>query len=236
MKKLNQVKVVIMCFAFYSVLSCSTDNNELGQNAAKKESIIIKNVETLSSIIIETNVDIQEKLAKNSKIVFDDKFTLALNNSKNENDIKKAFESAGIKNSDEIISILKRQVDAKSQFVKNNPNFYKLNVDKREMLFNKSFDATVSNLSSPFRMQTLSNNTFGTSDKYAADPADECIKVYNRQIGRCNRNYWICGGFAVVGAGLTGGLGGLLAAAYCMTDQHYCTGDAKEDLYYCIYK
>jgi hypothetical protein len=238
MKKLNQSKSIVVFLLLLFITSCSTDSNELSQNAVDKESRIIKNIETLSSFIIESNVDIQEKLAKNGKLAFDEKFTIALNSSKNETDIKKAFEMAGIKDSDAIMSMLKEQINVKKQFVKDNPDFYKLNIDKRNTLFNKSFDAAVTNLSNPFRTQTLKVNSFGTADKYAYqnDSPGDCIRVYNRQIGRCNRDYAWCGGFAVLGAGFTGGLGGLLGAAYCMTSQYYCNDDAKQDLYYCIYK
>jgi hypothetical protein len=179
---------------------------------------------------------IQQELSKNDHLLFDANFVTTLYNSKNEDEIKKTFENSGMKNSEVILNLLENQLNAKLSFKQDNPNLYKLNLEKRKELFNKSFDDSFIKFSNSLISEKFYTNVFQKYDVTPPTNTTDCIRVYNKQLGRCDRDFGFCGGFAIVAAGFTGGTGGLISAAYCMTTHYICKDDAKQDLYECVMK
>jgi hypothetical protein len=234
--KLNYALRNITFFLFFSLLSCSTDNKDFSSESRVDELILSKNIEAFSSYILNSNLIIQQELSKNDHLLFDANFVTSLNNSKNEDEIKKTFENSGVKNSEVILNLLKNQLGVKFRFKQDNPDLYRLNIEKREELFNKSFDDSFIKFSNSLISEKFYTNVFQKYDITPPTNTTDCIRVYNKQIGRCDRDFGWCGGFAVAAAGFTGGTGGLISAAYCMTTHYFCKDDAKQDLYECVMK
>jgi hypothetical protein len=234
--KLNFTQSFITFILIFAFPSCSTDNKDLSSESTLKKVTLSKNIEVFSSYILKSNLIIQQELSKNDHLLFDANFVTTLYNSKNEDEIKKTFENSGMKNSEVILNLLKNQLNAKLSFKQDNPILYKLNLEKRKELFNKSFDDSFIKFSNSLISEKFYTNVFQKYDVTPPTNTTDCIRVYNKQLGRCDRDFGFCGGFAIVAAGFTGGTGGLISAAYCMTTHYICKDDAKQDLYECVMK
>jgi hypothetical protein len=234
--KLNFTQSFIPFILIFAFPSCSTDNKDVSSESTLKKVTLSKNIEAFSSYILKSNLIIQQELSKNDHLLFDANFVTTLYNSKNEDEIKKTFENSGMKNSEVILNLLKNQLNAKLSFKQDNPILYKLNLEKRKELFNKSFDDSFIKFSNSLISEKFYTNIFQKYDVTPPTNTTDCIRVYNKQLGRCDRDFGFCGGFAIVAAGFTGGTGGLISAAYCMTTHYICKDDAKQDLYECVMK
>jgi hypothetical protein len=234
--KLNFTQSFIPFILIFAFPSCSTDNKDVSSEYTLKKVTLSKNIEAFSSYILKSNLIIQQELSKNDHLLFDANFVTTLYNSKNEDEIKKTFENSGMKNSEVILNLLKNQLNAKLSFKQDNPILYKLNLEKRKELFNKSFDDSFIKFSNSLISEKFYTNIFQKYDVTPPTNTTDCIRVYNKQLGRCDRDFGFCGGFAIVAAGFTGGTGGLISAAYCMTTHYICKDDAKQDLYECVMK
>jgi hypothetical protein len=234
--KLNFTQSFIPFILIFAFPSCSTDKKDVSSESTLKKVTLSKNIEAFSSYILKSNLIIQQELSKNDHLLFDANFVTTLYNSKNEDEIKKTFENSGMKNSEVILNLLKNQLNAKLSFKQDNPNLYKLNLEKRKELFNKSFDDSFIKFSNSLISEKFYTNIFQKYDVTPPTNTTDCIRVYNKQLGRCDRDFGFCGGFAIVAAGFTGGTGGLISAAYCMTTHYICKDDAKQDLYECVMK
>lgn len=234
--KFNLAQSFITFILLFAFPSCSTDNKDLSSESTLNELTVSKNIEAFSSYILKSNLIIQQELSKNDHLLFNADFVTTLYNSNNEDEIKKTFENSGMKNSEVILNLLKNQLNAKLSFKKDNPNLYRLNLEKRKELFNKSFDDSFIKFSKSLISEKFYTNIFQKYDVTPPTNTTDCIRVYNKQIGRCDRDFGWCGGFAVVAAGFTGGTGGLISAAYCMTTHYFCKDDAKQELYECVMK
>lgn len=234
--KLNFTRSFLIFSSLFNLQSCSTDNKDLNSESTLNERTLSNNIEAFSSYILNTNLIIQQELSKNDTLFFDANFVTTLYNSKNEDDIKKTFENSGMKNSEVILNLLKNQLNVKLSFKQDNPNLYKLNLEKRKELFNKSFDDSFIKFSNSLISEKFYINVFQKYDVTPPTNTTDCIRVYNKQLGKCDRDFGFCGGFAVLAAGFTGGTGGLISAAYCMTTHYFCKDDAKQDLYECVMK
>jgi hypothetical protein len=234
--KLNFTQSFIPFILIFAFPSCSTDNKDVSSESTLKKVTLSKNIEAFSSYILKSNLIIQQELSKNDHLLFDANFVTTLYNSKNEDEIKKTFENSGMKNSEVILNLLKNQLNAKLSFKQDNPILYKLNLEKRKELFNKSFDDSFIKFSNSLISEKFYTNIFQKYDVTPPTNTTDCIRVYNKQLGRCDRDFGFCGGFAIVAAGFTGGTGGLISAAYCMTTHYICKDDAKQNLYECVMK
>lgn len=234
--KFNLAQSFITFILLFAFPSCSTDNKDLSSESTLNELTVSKNIEAFSTYILKSNLIIQQELSKNDHLLFNADFVTTLYNSDNEDEIKKTFENSGMKNSEVILNLLKNQLNAKLSFKKDNPNLYRLNLEKRKELFYKSFDDSFIEFSNSLISEKFYTNIFQKYDVTPPTNTTDCIRVYNKQIGRCDRDFGWCGGFAVVAAGFTGGTGGLISAAYCMTTHYFCKDDAKQELYECVMK
>lgn len=234
--KFNLAQSFIKFILLFAFPSCSTDNKDLSSESTLNELTVSKNIEAFSTYILKSNLIIQQELSKNDHLLFNADFVTTLYNSKNEDEIKKTFENSGMKNTEVILNLLKNQLNAKLSFKKDNPNLYRLNLEKRKELFYKSFDDSFIEFSNSLISEKFYTNIFQKYDVTPPTNTTDCKRVYNKQIGRCDRDFGWCGGFAVVAAGFTGGTGGLISAAYCMTTHYFCKDDAKQELYECVMK
>ena len=73
------------------------------------------------------------------------------------------------------------------------------------------------------------NNVINTTEARRS-----CYEQWQVAAGRCNRNFAIAGTGAVVAAGLTGGLGGLITGGIAMANFWNCRQDALDDYNDCI--
>lgn len=187
--KFNLAQSFITFILLFAFPSCSTDNKDLSSESTLNELTVSKNIEAFSTYILKSNLIIQQELSKNDHLLFNADFITTLYNSKNEDEIKKTFENSRMKNSEVILNLLKNQLNAKLSFKKDNPNLYRLNLEKRKELFNKSFDDSFIKFSKSLISEKFFTNIFQKYDVTPPTNTTDCIRVYNKQIGRCDRDF-----------------------------------------------
>lgn len=194
--------------------------------SCKKDSITNKEQETLSESLqsyiqedITLSIKIKEQFSKADKILRSAEFRNSITAAKNENELKKTLENAGIENSHVIILLLRKKRLNANNFNKENPEFSKLEIKKRNELVNLEFDRV---------FDKLSNN----ENKLITERLPSCVTAYQTGVRRCNRNYLTCGVFAGIGFFISP-VGGLLAAMYCVVQLSHCSADARDDYLIC---
>ena len=160
--KFNLAQSFITFILLFAFPSCSTDNKDLSSESTLNELTVSKNIEAFSTYILKSNLIIQQELSKNDHLLFNADFVTTLYNSKNEDEIKKTFENSRMKNSEVILNLLKNQLNAKLSFKKDNPNLYRLNLEKRKELFNKSFDDSFIEFSNSLISALTKSNPFSS--------------------------------------------------------------------------
>jgi hypothetical protein len=198
-------------------LSCTKENTS---DLKSDENTIYTNLQSYSKEYINIAIDIDRGFAKNSRISFDEKLKNSLNSAKNETDIKIALENAGVNNSNEIIFLLKKKISIQNNFRKQNPNFYKLDLQKRNELFNEVFDSTL-------------NNFIEAKNTISSLRITSCAGTYNTSVSRCNKTYYKCGGLAIIAAA-DGIVPGLLVGVFCAWDLSDCKSYALDDYNSCM--
>ncbi|MBW4360895.1 hypothetical protein [Flavobacterium taihuense] len=230
---------VLIMIIFYS---CSTTEvetiNKSGNAEAKKESgkneildkskFVIstydtKNVNSFSQQTFANVESIETALNKNNYVGFNNEAIQLVNAAKNENDLRFAFEKAGIANSQEVIDLLKTMVIAQQDFISKNPSFYSLPIETRIKLLNASIDLTKSTY--------IWNTPLPNIGQVV--PNSKCGRLLNRDWTRCNQDFSGCavGAVIVAAAGLWPGLA---AAAGCMYTKVNCQNRAQEDYTECL--
>jgi hypothetical protein len=127
------------------------------------------------------------------------------------------MKNAGVTNSLAIIDLIKSRIEIQNKFRDENPDFYLLESHEKNELFNQQFDLVL-------------ENHFPDQSKYPT--IFSCASDYNKDISRCNRDYFKCSATAVLAA--AGGFWpGIVVGVFCMWDLTDCRGDAKEDLADC---
>ncbi len=245
----SQMKLKNYFYEFITVLfmiifySCSTTEFESLNNKenteAKKESVQnktldksetaildydIENVNSLSQQIFASVETIEVALNKNNSVAFNNEAKQLVNTATNENDLKFAFEKAGIANSQEVIDLLKIMVTAQQDFISNNPSFYNLPIETRIEVLNASIESTQSS----YIWNTPLPNILGQ-----AVPNDKCGRLLTRNWSRCNRAFGACAVSAIAGAA-AGIWPGLIGAAVCMYSKYDCQKNAQEDYTECL--
>lgn len=246
MKKMFFV-IVMMIVAFVINTSCSNEPiNENISNSSTSMTTVIKNLDIYSNEYAKNNYKILEALGRNKKYLnLTQVFLNALLYTKNENDLKILFQSAGIDNSIEVIGLLKKSVQIQSDFRKANPSFYKLDIQKRTELLEKSFEVVLKriDLSNSIGYMTQRGATSGFVNYMPFEaapliPTDlvgaNCYNIYVKEKKRCERDFFICGGFALASALYTVGWGTVVGAAYCSVTLNICGMDAQEDYSHCL--
>ena len=97
-----------------------------------------------------------------------------------------------------------------------NPEFFKLNDSIKENIF---FEIMEVSFNDYYRPITISRT---------------CKEQYDIDVSRAKRNFAICGTGAVVAAGFTGGIGGLITGSICMATYYYALDDSLVDYNDCI--
>jgi hypothetical protein len=242
------MKLKIYLYGFITILimiifySCSTTEdesiNKSGNIETKKESakneILDKskvfisaydteNVNSLSEQIFANVDNIQTALNKNNYVGFNNEAIQLVNAAKNENDLRFAFEKAGIANSQEVINLLKTMITAQQDFISENPSFYSLPVEKRIELLNASIDLTKSTY--------IWNTPLPNIGQVV--PNSKCIRLLNRNWKYCNQDFAGCAVSAVIVAA-AGLWPGLAAAAGCMYQKVNCQNRAQVDYTECL--
>ncbi len=166
---------VIFVIVTMSLTSCQ---NESYENAVNKNTTS-KDIRNLIVKLSENNIKIDNALAENNNLIFDENVIKFLNAAKNETDIKKSFETAGIKNSDELINLLKEKVNLGKQFMLENPNFYKLDLQKRTILLDKVLDSMFFPNYVESKMNKLGKLSINDKNTIASK---NCAKQYNINI------------------------------------------------------
>lgn len=219
MKKRNKLiniylLVVFICANF--ITSCTKENldNQLDNQNNTEENLLAYSKQSIAN-----QLKIKNELSKNNSVDFNN-FTAKLNLCKNESELKLLFENIGINNSQSIILLLKKETDLQNTFRKENSQFYKLNENEKNKLFNTSIDLAFNEI--------ISNTSIFNKQKLVS-----CESTLNTATSRCDRNFAICGAGAVLAAGFTGGLGGLIGGGVCMADFYFCNDDAKADFQSC---
>ncbi|MCP2025032.1 hypothetical protein L1276_000172 [Flavobacterium sp. HSC-32F16] len=198
--------------------SNSNNTNRLGENGPGG---IDGNVSSFSNKIFFNSGRLESELNKNLYVGFNEETMNMLNAAQNENDLKIVFERAGIANSQEIIDILKSNVEAQQAFISENPDFYNLTVEEQSVLLNFSAEES--------KKKYANNVTLLDPNNYLVP---DCAHAFNTSISRCAGDFGTCAVFAVAGA-YAGLAPGLLAAAYCMVTKITCDNRAKRDFKDC---
>ena len=217
---------VIFVIVTMSLTSCQ---NESYENAVNKNTTS-KDIRNLIVKLSENNIKIDNALAENNNLIFDENVIKFLNAAKNETDIKKSFETAGIKNSDELINLLKEKVNLGKQFMLENPNFYKLDLQKRTILLDKVLDSMFFPNYVESKINKLGKLSINDKNTIASK---NCAKQYNININRCNGSSLRCSAAAIISAS-AGIWPGLIGAAFCMWESHDCKIEASEDYRDCL--
>ncbi len=238
--------IATMIVAFFGSISCSNEPiNEVVTNGKLSMTTVIENLDIYSNEYAKNNYKILEALGRNKEREFNAGFLNALLYAKNENDLKILFQSAGIDNSIEVVGLLKKSVQIQSDFRKSNPSFYKLDIQKRTELLEKSFEVVLKRIdlsnSIGYMAQRGVASGFVNYMPFEADPIfpanlaeANCRNIYMKERKRCERDFFICGGFALASAVYTVGWGTVIGAAYCSVTVNVCGMDAEEDYSHCL--
>lgn len=243
------MKLKIYLYGFITVLimiifySCSTTEdesiNKSGNAEAKKESgknetldkseVAISdydtgNVNSFSQQTFTIAESLQVALNKNNYVGFNNEAIQLVNAATNENDLKFAFERAGIANSQEVIDLLKTMVTAQQDFISENPNFYNLPIETRIEVLNASLELT--------RSTYIWNTPLPNIAQVVPDT--KCGWLLTRNWNRCNEDFAGCAVGAVIGAAVGGLFPGLVAAAGCIYTKVNCQNRAQEDYTECL--
>ncbi|PJJ07101.1 hypothetical protein CLU83_0245 [Flavobacterium sp. 1] len=244
----SQMKLKIYLYGFITVLimiifySCSNTEVESitksGNAEAKKESgknetlnkseVVISDYDTgnVNSFSQQTfaNVEsIETALNKNNYVGFNNEAIQLVNVATNENDLRFAFEKAGIANSQEVIDLLKTMVTAQQDFISENPSFYNLPIETRIELLNASIDLTKSTY--------IWNTPLPNIGQVVPDT--KCGRRLIRNWNRCNQDFGGCAVGAIVST-YAGGWPGLVMAAICMYNKVNCQNRAQENYTECL--
>jgi len=229
----------IIFFIIITFSSCSNDDESLSKsgetkNKSKSEEVnskdktqkstaefIQENVNSFSQTIFLNNDRLDYALSQNLYVGFNAQSMQMLSAAQNESDLKIVFEGAGIANSQEIIDILKSNVEAQQTFINQSMDFYGLTIDQQVEYLKKGVE--------------ISNNNYiiahgpAITSGYASA---RCATGFNTTVGRCAEDFGTCAVFAVAGA-YAGLAPGLLGAAYCMTTKIVCDRRAIRDFKDC---
>lgn len=245
MKKMFFV-IVMMIVAFVVSISCSNEPiNENISNSSTSMTTVIENLDIYSNEYAKNNYKILEALGRNKKLEFNAGFLNALLHTKNGNDLKILFQNAGIDNSIEVLGLLKKSIQIQSDFRKVNPIFYKLDIQKRTELLEKSFEVVLKRIdlsnSIGYMAQRGVTSGFVNYMPFEAAPliptdlvGANCYSIYVKERKRCERDFFVCGGFALASALYTVGWGTVVGAAYCSVTLNICGMDAQEDYSDCL--
>ncbi|WP_395061108.1 hypothetical protein [Flavobacterium sp.] len=187
-----------------------------GQNTT-----IQQNLTDYTNASLKNDIEIVTKLYANKDLKLEKSFQDKLTNCKTETELNNLLINNNIKNSNELILLIKKGEDLTNDFRKQNPNFYNTDEDKRLKMFNESFETSFNN--SDFKDVIANNST-----------TRGCYGQWQVAVSRCNRNFAITGAGAVIAAGLTGGIGGLIGGAIACTNLWFCKSDALDDYNSCI--
>ena len=156
-----------------------------------------KNLLNYTNAFLKNDVEVISLLSKNKDLKLDDTFVKTLQNCKSEEEIIVLFSKNNIQNSSELLSQIKKGIELTNNFKKSNPEFYKNDEKTRTDLLTKSLDVSFNNTDYNVAMSSPSAKR-------------SCYQQWQVAVGRCNRNFAIAGTAAVIAAGLTGGIGGLI--------------------------
>ena len=191
--------------ALFTNLSFGQDNNLLNYTNA----------------FLKNDVEIINLLSKNIGLKLDDSFIKNLQNCKSEEEVAVLFSKSNIQNSSELISQIKNGIELTNNFKNNNSDFYKNDENSRNELLTKSLDISF-------------NNTNYNVVLNSPSAKRSCYGEWSVAVNRCNRNFAIAGTGAVIAAGFTGGIGGLISGGVACAVLWYCKSDALDDYNDCI--
>jgi len=239
---LNQINPKLFMFGLIAIMtliifySCSTGDESINKSGktetitASEKTKKIGNTETGLDISVQENLNsfseqtftsvesLEIALYKNSYVGFNAQAMQMLNAATNENDLKSAFEMAGIANSQEVINILKNNVTIQQQFISENPDFYNLTIEKRVELLDASIVLAENNYFSQIPLP------------YSGSQAESsCSKAWRKNRNRCLRDYGVCSVGSIAAAFIPPFWPALVGAAICLASKVNCESDAKQD-------
>ena len=180
-----------------------------------------KNLLNYTNAFLKNDVEIINLLSKNKGLKLDDSFMKNIQNCKSEEEVAVLFSRSNIQNSSDLISQIKKGIELTNNFKKNNPDFYKNDEKTRSELLTKSLDVSF-------------NNTDYNVVLSSPSAKRSCYGQWQVAVGRCNRNFAIAGTAAVIAAGFTGGIGGLIGGGVACAVLWNCKSDALDDYNDCI--
>lgn len=229
MKKILVIALVGLAF----ITSCSKEENF---SSEKKDSNVTVVSKSVSGITISDKLDenlnnyfgsllSEQKLIigelSESENVLDESFIDAIDSVKSEEDLRQLLNENGITNSENIILSFNNIELIKENFINNNKEFYELLESDRNLIFEQYLDENL-------------DSVYGKVDAGSGSGGPSCAGQYNTSIRRAQRNFAICGSGAVLAAGFTGGVGGLIGGGVCMATYYFAIQDAREDYANCI--
>lgn len=130
--------------------------------------------------------------------------------------LRTAFVNSGVTKIDDLLNLLTIRNETATEFINNNKDFNSLKQITKDRIINDAF------------------NSIYVSDNNEASRSRSCYQQWLVQAGRCNRNFAIAGTGAVIAAGLTGGVGGLIGGGIACSVLWFCKSDALDDYNDCM--
>jgi len=174
-----------------------------------------------TDLFLKNQVEVINLLSKNKDLKLDANFVKNLQDCKSEEEINNLFLKNNIRNSLDLIQQINNGVELTNNFKKGNQDFYKNDQETINNLFNEAIEISLSNTDFNVEMTSPSAKL-------------DCYSAWRKAVGRCNRNFAIQGAGAVLAAGLTSGIGGLIGGEIACVNLWNCKSDALEDYNDCI--
>ena len=115
----------------------------------------------------------------------------------------------------------KEEEEKKKKKNKNKNKNKNMKIKTRNKLLIESLDISFKNIDYNVVMSTSSSRS-------------GCYGQWQKAVGRCNRNFAIAGTGAVLAAGFTGGIGGLIGGGVACAVLWSCKSDALDDYNDCV--
>ena len=202
----------ILLIAIFAIFSSCSENIDIGNSF---EAELSTQFEKTILLCGTKKRMIYQIIDKESKFTFSKDLLNNLIKVKSKNELNKLLTEEGLMENKKIIDLYLEILELGKNFEINNPLFYKLSIEERNVIIGEVCERIYKRQEEFFKLRPNS-----------------CASEYYKDMRRCGRNDNVCIAGAIA-ASLEGGVPGIIALMFCTYNHYSCNEDAQEDYQDC---